>query len=160
MAHFLKFAVVGGIGFLINSVGLILGVKVGLKPSLAGPLGAEAAIVSNFILNNFWTFSDKSLSPASIPGKFIQFNILSMGAVLIQFVFLKTGEMIFGLENYKKPILNQFFFPKLPILPQILKIDLLRKLSEKLTAYYFVFLLATGVGLVVNYTVYSLIIWK
>lgn len=144
MAHFLKFAVVGGIGFLINSLGLILGVRVGLKPSLAGPLGAEAAIVSNFILNNFWTFSDKSLSPASIPGKFIQFNILSMGAVLIQFVFLKTGEMIFGLENYKKPI---------PFLKQI-------PLSNKLTAYYFVFLAATGVGLVVNYTIYSLIIWK
>ncbi len=153
MAHFLKFAVVGGIGFLINSLGLILGVRVGLKPSLAGPLGAEAAIVSNFILNNFWTFSDKSLSPASIPGKFIQFNILSMGAVLIQFVFLKTGEMIFGLENYKKPILNQLFFPKLPFLKQI-------PLSNKLTAYYFVFLAATGVGLVLNYTIYSLIIWK
>lgn len=160
MQSFLRFLVVGTIGFIINTIGLVVGVRFGLKPSIAGPLGAEVAIISNFILNNFWTFSDRTLLPQAIPGKFIQFNILSLGSVLIQFIFLKTGEVIFGLENYKKPIVNQFFFPKIPLVKSVLKIKLFKRLLNKLTAYLFFYLAGVAVGLVVNYTIYSLIIWK
>ena len=97
MDHFLKFLVVGTWGFIVNTVVLIFGVRLGLTPSIAGPLGAEFAIISNFLLNNFWTFSDQKITSWSVlPGKFITFNILSLGSTLIQFIFLKVGEMIFG----------------------------------------------------------------
>ncbi|MCL4390468.1 MAG: GtrA family protein [Patescibacteria group bacterium] len=138
--RFLKFAVVGTIGFIVNTTGLLVGVRIGIRPSLAGPAGAEFAIISNFILNNIWTFSDRSLALSDIPGKFAAFNVLSLGSVVIQFLFLRIGEMIFGLEEFKKP------FPNLPF--------------QKISPYMFFYVAGVGVGLIVNYVIYSQIIWK
>lgn len=161
MPSFLKFLVVGTIGFIINTIGLVLGVRVGLKPSIAGPLGAEVAIISNFALNNLWTFSNKSITSWDVlPMKFIQFNILSLGSVLIQFVSLKIGETIFGLEKFKKPVLNLLFFPKLGMVKFFLGIPIFKTLSDKITAYFVFYVAGVGVGLIANYAVYSLIIWK
>ncbi len=158
MQNFLKFLVVGGLGFVINTVVLIFGVKIGFKPSLSGPAGAELAIISNFLLNNFWTFSDRTITSWSVlPGKFLQFNFLSLGSVAIQFAFLKTGEKIIGLENFKKPVLE---------LPILKKISFLRfftrfkQLTDKFSAYMIFYMMGVGVGLVVNFIVYSTIIWK
>lgn len=155
MESFLKFLVVGTIGFIINTTVLIFGVRTGLKPSVAGPMGAELAIISNFILNNFFTFSDRSLSITAVPAKFIQFNILSFGSVLIQFIFLRTGETIFGLAKFKKPILDS-----LPVFNWVKKLPLIGKLSNKFTAYFVFYCSGVGVGLVVNYIIYSQIIWR
>ena len=161
MEHFLKFLVVGTLGFLINTVVLIIGVRLGMKPSLSGPMGAELAIFSNFILNNFWTFSDKKLAINDIPVKFITFNILSFGSVIIQFVFLKTGEKIFGLKRFKEPFLEMVpFFGKLPIIKDVLKISFFKKLSKKFSVYLIFYVMGVGVGLVVNFIIYSQIIWK
>ena len=114
MQNFLKFLVVGGLGFIINTVVLIFGVKIGFNPSLSGPIGAEFAVISNFLLNNFWTFSDRTITSWNVlPGKFLQFNFLSLGSVAIQFAFLKTGEKIIGLKSFKEPVLE------LPILKKI-----------------------------------------
>lgn len=161
MAHFLKFLVVGTIGFIINTLGLVLGVRVGLKPSIAGPIGAEFAIISNFILNNLWTFSDRAITSwEAIPMKFIQFNILSFGSVIIQFIFLKSGELIFGLEKFKEPIVVQLPLKDIQLVRALLKIPLVKKLADKVTAYLVFYVAGVGVGLVVNYFVYSQIIWK
>jgi len=147
ITHFLKFVVVGTIGFIINTTGLLVGVRFGMRPSLAGPAGAEAAIISNFILNNFWTFSDRSITSwTQIPGKFLAFNVLSLGSVIIQFIFLRVGEAIFGLEGFKKPILKN-----LPIS---------EKITDKISAYMIFYVAGVGVGLIVNYVIYSQIIWK
>ncbi len=166
MEHFLKFLVVGSIGFLINTTVLIFGVrKFNLKPSIAGPIGAELAIISNFILNNFWTFSDKTITSWSVlPQKFIAFNILSLGSAVIQFIFLKAGEIIFGLEKYKKPVLTVIPVKKIPVVNSIvealLKIKIFNKLSQKMTVYFVFYIAGVGVGLIVNFFIYSLIIWR
>jgi len=152
-ASFFKFLVVGTLGFLINTVVLVFGVRIGMMPSLSGPLGAELAIISNFILNNFWTFSDKTITSWNvIPGKFIQFNVLSFGSVIIQFAFLKTGERIFGLERFKEPLLE--------MVPALGNLPLIQKLTQKLSVYMIFYMMGVGVGLVVNYIIYSQIIWK
>jgi putative flippase GtrA len=156
MDKILKFAVVGFIGFFVNTVGLIIGVKAGLNPSVAGPLGAEFAILSNFILNNVWTFSDRAITSWSVlPLKFIQFNILSMGSLVIQFIFLKTGEKIFGLVKFKEPILNL-----LPFFVWVKKIPVVGKFADKFSAYLFFYCMGVGVGMVVNFIIYSQIVWK
>lgn len=160
ISHFLKFLVVGTIGFVINTLGLIFGVRVGLRPSVAGPLGAEAAIISNFILNNFWTFSDRTLPASQIPGKFIAFNVLSLGSVVIQFIFLRGGETIFGLEKFKKPILDNPVVARLPLVSRLKDFPPVARLSSKITAYLIFYLAGVGVGLIVNYIIYSQIIWK
>lgn len=155
MQSFLKFLVVGTIGFIVNTIGLVVGVRLGFKPSISGPAGAELAIISNFILNNFWTFSDKSVTSweQGIP-KFIQFNILSFGSVIIQFVFLRTGEKIFGLKRYKTPLVDTFslfkFIAKTP----------LAGLARKFSLYFIFYVMGVGVGLIVNFIIYSTIIWR
>lgn len=149
MQNFLKFLVVGGLGFIINTVVLISGVKLGFKPSLSGPVGAELAIISNFLLNNFWTFSDRTITSWNVlPGKFLQFNFLSLGSVAIQFAFLKIGEKILGLENFKKPVL------------ELLGFSFLKPLTDKFSAYMIFYMMGVGVGLVVNFIIYSTVIWK
>lgn len=131
-ASFFKFLVVGGWGFIVNTTILIIGVNMGMVPANAGALGAEFAIISNFILNNLWTFSDRKVTtPMEIIKKFIPFNILSFGSAIIQFIFLKAGELIFGLEHYKASF------------------------------WYILFYIAgVAVGLVWNYIMYSKVIWK
>lgn len=155
MEHFLKFLAVGGFGFIINTSILIFGVRLGLKPSLAGPLGAELAVVSNFVLNNFWTFSDRKITSWSVlPGKFLEFNLLAFGSVLIQFLFLKIGEKIFTVDKFKQPLLTAV--PLFNFTPRLKKILMINKLS-----LYFVFYIAgVGVGLIWNYAVYTFVIWK
>ncbi len=162
MDRIIKFAFVGAWGFVINTTVLVLGVRrFGLRPSIAAPIGAELAIISNFILNNFWTFSDKTITPWEvIPVKFIQFNLFSLGATIIQFSFLRIGEAIFGLTKFKKPFIQSPFFAKLPIVPQVVKLPLLNKVAPKFSLYLVVYLFAVGVGMVVNFFIYSQIIWR
>lgn len=142
MPHFLKFLVVGTIGFAINTAVLVVGVHFGMVPANAGMLGAEFAIISNFILNNLWTFSDRKLTSwHEIPKKFITFNILSFGSAVIQFISLKIGELIFGLASYKGPIIDAPFI--------------------KIFSWYLVFYVAgVAIGLVWNYIMYSKVIWR
>ncbi len=161
MNHFLKFLVVGTWGFFINTIVLIFGVKIGLSPSLSGPLGAEIAIVSNFLLNNFWTFSDKKITNVGdYPIKFIQFNLLSMGSVIIQFIFLKSGEKIFGMKSFKEPFIDFPIIKNNSIVGFALKLPFISAIANKFSAYFIFYMAGVGVGLVVNFIVYSQIIWK
>ena len=161
MGRFLKFAVVGTIGFVVNTVGLVLGVRIGFRPSVAGPVGAEFAILSNFILNNIWTFSDRSLGSVEIiVPKFIQFNILSLGSVVIQFISLKIGELIFGLVKYKKPLIDTPWVRKFPGVSFALSFPIVEKFSQKISLYFLFYVFGVGVGLIVNYIIYNTIIWR
>ena len=161
LTHILRFAVVGAWGFVLNTIVLVIGVRVGLRPSIAGPLGAELAIISNFILNNLWTFSDRSITSLSaIPFKFIQFNIVSLGSTIIQFVFLRVGEKVFGLQGFKQSFIETPFFRRLPLVPWIAVLPIVHPLAEKFSAYMIVYMFAVGVGMVVNFIIYSTIIWR
>ena len=161
MAHFLKFLVVGTLGFIINTVVLIFGVRIGFNPSVSGPAGAELAIISNFLFNNFWTFSDKSITSLNTGiSKFVQFNILSFGSVLIQFTFLKIGEKIFGLATFKEPLVSYPFIANLGLTKWLLTLPLIPKLTPKLSFYMIFYMTGVGVGIIVNYFIYSNIIWK
>ncbi|MEJ2347932.1 MAG: glycosyltransferase family 2 protein [Patescibacteria group bacterium] len=117
--RFIKFAVVGGVGFIINYVGLELLRKtafvqtfsrlfLGLEQtpilkSLAvatfwsTALATEMAIISNFILNNIWTFKEKKLTNlGKIILGFFKFNLTSLAAVIFQPFIVGQGVIIFG----------------------------------------------------------------
>lgn len=161
MSHFLKFLVVGTWGFIVNTVILVFGVKIGLSPSISGPLGAEIAIVSNFLLNNFWTFSDKKITNlGDYPIKFIQFNLLSMGSVIIQFLFLKSGEKIFGMKSFKEPFIEFPIIKNNSLVRFGMKLPLAPTIAKRFSAYFIFYMAGVGVGLIVNFIVYSQIIWK
>ncbi|OGC92188.1 hypothetical protein A3D85_02765 [Candidatus Amesbacteria bacterium RIFCSPHIGHO2_02_FULL_47_9] len=106
--RFLKFAVVGGTGltlqtlfFEITSVFTHI-----LTPSVATVIGGEIAIISNFTLNNLWTFKDYQVTGAKIIGKFFQFNLTSLLALVIQFVILRIGEFF----ARGSAVIIQFFY--------------------------------------------------
>lgn len=95
--QFLKFAVVGFIGYIVNAVGLEVFYRAGLSPGPATAVATELAIINNFILNNIWTFAEKKIiSWGRIPYKFLQFNFTSLGALIIQTVVVWIGTSLFG----------------------------------------------------------------
>jgi dolichol-phosphate mannosyltransferase len=110
-----KFVMVGGFGALVQLMSLQLyrfllpefQISILTKYLLATLLSIETAIVSNFIFNNIWTFSDRKLKPAQIPSKFVQFNLTSMGSLLIQLAIAAAGQQFIGIfDLFTLPILN------------------------------------------------------
>lgn len=103
MVHgsFGKFIVVGTIGFVINTAVLEGMVLFGFHPAVGSLVGAEFAIISNFILNNRWTFKDRKISGQRQIMKFIQFNTASVGAILIQAGTVFAGTVFFGIHTYR-----------------------------------------------------------
>jgi len=94
---FLKFGTVGFIGYLVNAIFLNIFSKSWSIEWLSWFLSTELAIISNFILNNFWTFKKDKISGINqLFGKFFQFNFTSMGALLIQTVAGSIGVKFFG----------------------------------------------------------------
>jgi len=96
-ARFIKFGIVGFIGYLVNAFGLVFFAKVfGIEWAIWAA-ATEMAIISNFILNNIWTFkSEKIAGVGKLISKFVQFNLTSTGALVIQAVFGSLGVRFFG----------------------------------------------------------------
>lgn len=91
-----KFAVVGGTGALLQLVSLQLWWAF-LPYQVAFFLSIETAVVSNFVLNNLWTFSDRRLRLSEAPMKFLKFNAASAGSIVIQQTVALLGEYTIGL---------------------------------------------------------------
>ncbi|MFZ5845246.1 MAG: GtrA family protein, partial [Patescibacteria group bacterium] len=98
---FWKFCVVGTIGFVINTLVLEVLVALGFHPAAGSALGAEMAIISNFILNNAWTFGERKVTGNRMIPKFLQFNATSVGAIVIQAGTVWLGTLIFGVTLYR-----------------------------------------------------------
>ncbi len=96
-----RFLVVGSIGFIINTTILEMMVRFGFHPALGSGIGAELAIISNFILNNSWTFGSRKVRGLRAVAKFFQFNITSLGATIIQAGTVWIGSMLFGVSPYR-----------------------------------------------------------
>jgi len=94
---FLKFGTVGFVGYLVNATFLSIFSKTWSIEWLSWLLSTELSIISNFSLNNIWTFKSQKISESKqLISKFLQFNLSSMGALLIQTIFGTLGVMVFG----------------------------------------------------------------
>ncbi len=82
----IKVMVVGGVGTVVQLVFFNL-FRTKLNLSVAQNLAIELAIISNFILNNAWTFKQQKMVVREF-GKlltgFVKFNVLSIGSIIIQ----------------------------------------------------------------------------
>jgi len=87
----IKVMVVGGVGTIVQLIAFNL-LRAGLNLALAQNISIELAIISNFILNNIWTFKARSWSWV----RFIKFNVLSLGSIVIQNVVLLGGVYLLG----------------------------------------------------------------
>lgn len=114
MRRFLKFAIVGGTGLVIQTIFFeVTSVFTDmLAPSIATVIGGEFAIISNFLLNNFWTFKQYRATGIKMLAKFLQFNTTSLIALTIQFSILRFGEYVSSGNDL---IIQGFFFGALII---------------------------------------------
>ncbi len=103
--RFIKFAVVGLIGYVINALSLDFMHSITNIESLSWAVSTELAIISNFIFNNVWTFKLRSISnPENFFKRLLKFNSTSFGALLIQVIIGTSGVYLFG-EDYRQIIL-------------------------------------------------------
>jgi putative flippase GtrA len=73
---------VGGIGFIVNYASLVLFYHIiGWPIIIAQIIGAELALLSTFIGNNFWAFTHHNHIP--LRRKFITFHISALMGILI-----------------------------------------------------------------------------
>lgn len=89
-----KVIMIGAGGFLLQALFFeFVGIRFELlRPSTAAVLGGEIAIVSNFFLNNIFTFSDRRES--GLVRRFIKFQVVSLGSVFVQWLFVAAAELL------------------------------------------------------------------
>jgi len=96
----IKFGTVGFIGFVVNFAFLRIFRSLGLSELLVWAFATELAIINNYVLNNIWTFKDNGIKGLkAIASKFLQFNLTSAGALLIQSIAGPIGTKLIG-EKY------------------------------------------------------------
>ncbi len=99
-----KFAVTGAIGTLVQLLSYGLMQTTILPPNnlwqiqTANFISIELAIISNFTINGFWTFSDRKLKSKEVLPKFLQFNLASAGSVTVQMLLMWALVRLFGSE--------------------------------------------------------------
>jgi dolichol-phosphate mannosyltransferase len=103
--RFLKYAIVGLIGYAVNAILLEAVFRLTGVEFLAWILSAEAAIISNFFLNNLWTFRYRRIAGFSnwLFG-LAKFNFTSLGAIAIEGIFGPLFTMIVG-GGYRQLVL-------------------------------------------------------
>ncbi|MBT3240691.1 MAG: GtrA family protein [Chloroflexi bacterium] len=81
--RFLKFAVVGLIGFIVDfSTFNIARNYLHLSAVLSNIISFSVAVMSNFLFNRFWTYPDSRSKP--ITGQLLQFLIVNLFGLLIR----------------------------------------------------------------------------
>jgi dolichol-phosphate mannosyltransferase len=81
---FLKFLIVGGSGVVVNLGAFSALVALGLNKFIASPIAIEVSIVSNFILNNYWTFRHRETG-TSLRVRGLKFNVVSVVALALSY---------------------------------------------------------------------------
>ena len=94
-----KFVLTGLSGVFVNlgSFQLLLSLRV--HELLASPIAIELSIVSNFLLNNYWTFSDRALSGKKrVRG--LKYHLVTLFTLML---------------SYGTFVLLSFLFPAVPL---------------------------------------------
>ncbi|MBP6993762.1 glycosyltransferase [Candidatus Woesebacteria bacterium] len=100
-SSFIKFGIVGVMGAIID-FGLAYLLKTnGLVILVANAISTETAIISNYLMNNFWSFSHKKVE-GGLPAQLVnllKFNLVSVGNIFIQLIGISIGIAVGG-EKY------------------------------------------------------------
>lgn len=127
----IKVGMVGLVGLIVQAIGFNI-LRHFMLPQYANIIATEFAILSNFTFNNLYSFASHKLTESKnkvrhLFKKAVQFNIVSLSSMLLQFVVMTIGYDVFGrgvlLEN-------------------------------------FLMIFGIGLGFILNYYLYSRIIWK
>jgi dolichol-phosphate mannosyltransferase len=92
---FIKFGIVGVIGVIVNEGLLILLQARGVYFLYAGTVSIEISILSNFFLNDLWTFKDRRSGNAAV--RLLKFNLLMLAGLVANLAILDAGTTYLGL---------------------------------------------------------------
>jgi len=81
---FLRFSVVGASGVVVNLVSFTKFMDMGLSKFIASPLAIELSIITNFLLNNFWTFRSRD-NDDKIHIRGLKFNVVSFASLGVSY---------------------------------------------------------------------------
>jgi dolichol-phosphate mannosyltransferase len=98
-SSFIKFVIVGLIGFGIDFGISYLGIqRFHQAVWFVTIISTESAIISNFMMNNFWSFSHKKIEAGSgrLLAGFFKFNLVSSGSIAIQTIGMQLLVGFFG----------------------------------------------------------------
>jgi dolichol-phosphate mannosyltransferase len=81
---FIKFVIVGSTGIAVNLGVFTLLLATGTNKFIVSPIAIELSIVSNFLLNNYWTFRQRNVRDRTrIRG--LKFNVVSLIALALSY---------------------------------------------------------------------------
>lgn len=96
-SRLIRFALVGGAGTLVNYALLYSLVELAHVPRLvAAALATEVAILSNFTLNNAWTFRGADCEHSFL-ARAARYNLFALGGLLISVSVLGVLVYLFGV---------------------------------------------------------------
>ena len=95
--QFIKFNLVGLSGVLVNEGVLLLLVSAGSYYLYASVVAIELSIISNFLLNDYWTFRERR--HGHIVVRMLKFNALMIAGLLVNLAILYAGTELAGI-NY------------------------------------------------------------
>lgn len=101
LKRFLKYSAIGGSGVFVNMGMLMVLTSAGMGYTQSGVIAVETAIVTNFLLNEFWTFADFSRRQPRIVSRisrFLKFNFFCAGGAVINLAILWTLTEFAGLH--------------------------------------------------------------
>lgn len=81
---FIKFLIVGGSGVAVNLAGFTVLLSMGVNKYLASPIAIELSVISNCLLNNWWTFGGRRTKD-TLQLKGLKFNVVSLVALLVSY---------------------------------------------------------------------------
>lgn len=99
LEEFIKFAFVGGSGVLVNMGLLFLLTRYfAIRLEIASPIAIELSILSNFTLNNLWTFRSRA---THVPfwGRIFRYHLVTGLAGLVNYGVLLLLVNRFGLHD-------------------------------------------------------------
>ncbi len=92
---FIKFSVVGATGVVVNEGLLIAFQSMGVYLLLAGAVAIEVSILSNFVMNDLWTFKDRRSGHFAV--RLVKFNVLMLAGLVLNLAVLDVGTAYFGI---------------------------------------------------------------
>ena len=99
LEEFLKFAMVGGSGVVVNmGCFFILTRYAGLKIEFASPIAIEISILSNFLLNNIWTFRKRN-TKVGLASRILRYHLVTGLAGVVNYGILLLLAKVFGIHD-------------------------------------------------------------
>lgn len=104
--EFIRFCIVGGLGFTINFIILIVLAHTTNAPIvLAQLIGAEVALGTNFMLHHNWTYKTHHVNK-SLKSLIVQFHVTTWPAILGSTAMVSLGVGVFHINEFASLVIS------------------------------------------------------